>query len=270
VGRGAARGEEALSAGDPFRFTTIAHQGRDLLGPVSAETLDAMIGSLASALDAAGVSQPRVLDVGCGKGEMLVRTLERLGGRGIGIGIEPNSAFAADARARIAARLPADHAAVLESNLAQAALPDPTFTVVICAGALHAFGDWREALAGLRRLVAPGGFAIMGPGYWQQPPAPEYLAAFGGEEGEQQSLPLTLSAAEDAGWHVLVCHESSDEEWDAYEQAYAARTREWCDANPGDPDTPEFRERIERWNAAYHRWGRTTMGYALMVLRRVD
>lgn len=266
MGRGTARGEEALSEGDPFRFTTIAHRGRDLLGPVSAETLDAMIGELASALDAAGVSQLRLLDVGCGKGEMLVRTLELLGGRGIGV--EPNPAFAADARARIAARLPADQAAIVESELAQAALPDHAFTVVICAGALHAFGDWREALADVRGLVAPAGFAILGPGYWQRPPAPQYLAAFGGEEGEQQSLPLTLSAAEDAGWQVLVCHESSDEEWDDYEQGYAARVREWCDAHPGDPDTPGFRERIERWNAAYRRWGRTTMGYALLLLRR--
>ena len=268
MGRGAERGEEALSAADPFRFTTIAHQGRDLLGPVSAETLEAVIGELASALDAAGVSQLRVLDVGCGKGEMLVRTLELLGGHGLGV--EPNPAFAADARARIAARMPAAHAAIIEAELDQAPLPDHTFTLVICAGALHAFGDWHAALSGMRRLVAPGGLALVGPGYWQRPPAPEYLASFGGEEGEQQSLPLTLAAAEDAGWQVLGCHEASDAEWEDYEQSYATRVREWCDAHPGDPDTREFRERIEQWNAAYRRWGRTTMGYALLLLRRGD
>jgi ubiquinone/menaquinone biosynthesis C-methylase UbiE len=268
VGRGTERGEEALSTADPFRFTTIAHQGRDLLGPVSGETVDAMIGELASALDAAGISQLRVLDVGCGKGEMLVRTLEVLGGRGVGV--EPNPAFAADARARIVARMPADHAAIIEAELDQASLPDHTFTVVICAGALHAFGGWREALTGMRRLVASGGLALMGPGYWQQPPASEYLAAFGGEEGEQESLPRTLSAAEDAGWQVLACHESSDAEWEDYEQSYAAQVRAWCAAHADDLDAPAFRERIETWNAAYRRWGRTTMGYALLLLRRGD
>jgi len=268
VGRGAERGEEALSTADPFRFTTIAHESRDLLGPLSAASLDALLTRLARALKPTAASEPRVLDVGCGKGEMLVRTIERVGGRGLGL--EPNPSFAADARRRIARRLSPERAVVIGAELEKTPLPQGTFTVGVCTGALHAFGDWRAALAGMRRLVAAGGYALLGPGYWKQPPAREYLAAFGGEEGEQESLPLTLKAAEDAQWQVLECHQSTESEWDEYEHAYAAQMRAWCDAHADELDASEFRERIERWNAAYHRWGRTTMGYALLLLRRGD
>jgi len=271
VGRGAGRREEALTAPDPYRFTTIAHQGRDLLGPVSIANLDVLLTRLtrlARALKSVPADKAQVLDVGCGKGEMLVRTLERLPGHGLGI--EPNPAFAADARQRLARRLPAGRGVIVQATFEDTPLPDGAFTVGLCAGALHAFGDWRAALTGMRRLVTSGGFALMGPGFWKKPPAPEYLAAFGGEEGEQQSLPLTLDAAEAAGWQVLDCHQSTDDEWDEYEHSYAAHMRAWCDGHSEDFEAPAFRERIETWNAAYHRWGRTTMGYALVVLKRAD
>jgi hypothetical protein len=44
--------------------------------------------------------------------------------------------------------------------------------------------------------------------------------------------------------------------------------REWLAANPSDADAEPFRRRIEAWNAAYKRWGRETMGFVTMVMRR--
>jgi len=266
VGRGArpAPGaRQALSAPDPFAFTTLAHEGRALLGPVDAASVEALLAQLPPAAEA---TPPHVLDVGCGKGEILARTLARVGGRGLGL--EPNPSFAAAARTRLARDLPADRAVVLEARLADVPLPEHAFAVAICTGALHAFGDWRDALAGLARLVPAGGVALLGPGYWRRPPEPAYLEAFGGREDEQHSLPETLAIAEDAGWQVIACHESTPAEWDDYEGAYAARVRAWCDRHPDDPAAAEHRARIERWADAYAQWGRDTMGYALVLARR--
>lgn len=253
----------------PFRFTTIAHASHTFLGPVSEASVDALLARVAASgagAGAAAAGAARIIDVGCGKGELLVRALERLDGSGVGV--EPNPAFADATRVRIAARLAPGTAAVIESRLENALVAPHTFTLGICTGSLHAFGDWRAALRGMQRLVTPGGRALMGPGYWQQPPHRDYLAALGGSEDEQHSLLATLAIAREEGWQVEACHESTTREWDTYEHAYAANVRAWCDANPADPDAKAFRERIDAWTRAYAKWGRGTMGYALVLLRR--
>lgn len=43
-----ARGQAALTPGGAYRFTAIAHAGRDLLGPVTAAAVDAMLARVAA------------------------------------------------------------------------------------------------------------------------------------------------------------------------------------------------------------------------------
>lgn len=244
---------------DPFRFTTIAHSSHTWLGPLGEASVDQLLARIP------GASDGHVLDVGCGKGELLVRAIERLGGTGTGV--EPNPAFAADARARAAGRLAPETVRILEARLADAALPDHSSSLGICTGSIHAFGDWRAALQGMAKLVSPAGHALLAPGYWKRPPEPAYLSALGGGEDQQHSLLATTAMARAHGWQVIACHESTLPEWDAYEQAYAANVLAWCRANPTDPDAAGFAARIEKWATAYRKWGRDPMGYALMLLR---
>lgn len=243
-----------------WRFTSIAHAGRSLLGPVSDARVDQFLARVSSR------RHTRVLDVGCGKGEWLVRALERLGGTGVGI--EPNPAFATEARERAAIRLGPDRVRIEECDYFRGILGSERFSLVLCTGSLHAFGDWDAALDAVAKLVRPEGLALMGPGYWKMEPAHEYLELLGAEPGEMHSLEDTVARAEARGWRVAEVHESTPAEWDDYEHAYAANVRRWCDANPNDPDAPGFRVRIDRWADAHARWGRDTMGYALLLLLR--
>jgi len=229
-----------------------------LLGPVSDATADAMLARLPER----GLT--RVLDVGCGKGELLVRALERCGGTGVGV--EPNPSFAAEARARADRLLGPGRARIDEAEFDAARLAGERFPLVICTGSLHAFGDWAAALRGVAALVAPSGYALLGPSYWKREPAPKYLEVIGARADELTPLRETLATAAAGGWSVVAVHESTPAEWDGYELRYAANVRAWCAAHAADPDSRGFLERITRWSAAYGRWGRDCLGYALVLL----
>jgi len=247
-----------------FRFTTIAHAGRALLGPLSAESVEGLLASID--LRPPGGERAAVLDVGCGKGEILVRAMRRFGATGTGV--DPNPAFLSEAKARAAGVALQDDIDLRCATFDEAGLPPGAFDLAICTGATHAFGDLGAALAGLAGLVRGHGWAMLGHGYWRREPAAEYLAAFGGSADELAPLEATLGAAAGSGWTLAAHHVSTPAEWDDYELAYAATMRAWLGADPDDPDAPAFRARIETWSAAYDRWGRGTMGFVTMLLRR--
>lgn len=248
----------------PFRFTTLAHAERTLLGPLSPESVDALLSGIT--IQRPPLTRARVLDVGCGKGEILLRAMRRFGATGTGI--EPNPAFAAEVLARARAQGLEGDLVLHETPVAAAPIDGATFDLGICTGASHAFGDTPDALAALARLVPKGGWGVFGAGYWKREPDAEYLAAFGGSADELRPLEVTLALPAEAGWTVLSYHASTPPEWDEYEGSYAGSMRAWLAANPADPDAEPFRRRIETWNAAYQRWGRDTMGFVTMVMRR--
>ncbi len=257
-------------AADRFRYTTIAHAGRALLGPLSVASVDALLARLAPGAPGApgtpGAAGPTVLDVGCGKGEILVRASLRLGADGTGV--DPNAAFVADARARARAAGIDERVVLHATTLADAPLAGAVFDLVICTGATHAFGDWPTALAAMAARTRPGGQALVGVGYWRCAPAAEYLAAFAGSADELAPLADTLATARAAGWRVLAAHESTHAEWDEYEHGYAGALLRWLAQHPNDPEAPAFHARMESWSAAYERWGRETMGFVTLVLAR--
>jgi len=86
---------------DHLKFTTIAHAGMAVCNPVGDEVLDDTLAVLAQRLPAFGAL---VLDVGCGKAEMLLRLAERYGVDGVGV--DSNHAFLAEARGQAEQRLP--------------------------------------------------------------------------------------------------------------------------------------------------------------------
>ena len=246
-----------------WRFTTIAHAGHRILGPLATDTIES---ALTRAAELSVSPCELVLDVGCGKGELLLRALQHLGGDGLGI--EPNPTFAAAARERARELGLAGRVTIEERRWQDLPAPPTGVALAICTGSVHAFGSFGDALQALRAIVAPGGLALVAPGYWQREPAAEYLVALGSTRDEQDDWDGTLARAEASGWRVRHAHASTRAEWDAYEHAYAANVRAWCAAHADDPDAPAFAERITGWSALVERHGLDTMGYALLLLQR--
>ena len=233
---------------DRARLSAITHQGLAFASPLSEAALEEAIGLLA--VPEGGTA----LDVGCGNGEVLARLKRRHGVTTMGI--EPSAAWAAAAHERVDL--------VHESTLADVAPMEGAWDVVVCIGASHAFGTWLGALAGVRRLVRPGGRALVGEGFWAREPSAAYLAALGAASADE--LPdrdSLLDAARACGWDVEDERIASAADWQRYEQTLVANGERYLAEHPDG--------RLREWlDAARARWaqpeGRETLGFALLTL----
>lgn len=247
-----------------FRFTSIAHARHRYLSPID----EPRVGWLLDRLEAHGLPRGgRLIDVGCGKAELLLRIAERFGGEAVGV--DPSPSFLRRAAAR-AASLGLDERATwrCESASAQALAGGP-YDFACSIGASHAFGTLEATIAELTSVLRPNGLLLVGDGHWRQRPAPEYLALLGGSEEEMTSHAAMLAMLTACGLTILDEWTSSEAEWDTYEGLYASTMREHLASHPDDPDRAAFAERIEGWSEGYRRWGRATLGFGL-ALCRVD
>lgn len=234
---------------DRDTLSAITHGGLPFANPLSEADVEEAIGLLA--IPAGGTA----LDVGCGNGEVLARVKRRHDVTTMGI--EPAARWAAAARERV----DVVHAA----PLAEVAPMEAAWDLVICIASSPAFGAWSDALAGLRRLVRPGGRALVGEGFWRRPPSEGFLAALGGATaGELPDHDGLIACALAVGWEVEDERIASDADWARYEETLIANG----ERHLAEHDAGELREWVA---AARARWehpdGRDTLGFALLTLR---
>jgi SAM-dependent methyltransferase len=113
---------------------------------------------LARLLDEAIPDDARVLDLGCGTGQM---TIFLANGKRQVVGADltrASLALAADA----ARRFGVERALFVETDLRRPGLAEGRFDVVLSLGVLHHTPDPRAAFASLARLARPGGVIVVG------------------------------------------------------------------------------------------------------------
>jgi len=231
---------------DRAEASRIAHGELRLWNPLGEEALDEVIGLLDLTPGA------RILDVGAGRGEVLRRVTARW----------DVSASGYDA----------DLALVEGTSLEVRDSPPPgPFDLVICIASSHALGGFPDALGALHELSEPGGQVLLGEGYWRRPPSEAYLEALGAAtQDELPDLMGLMRAAEEAGLTPLHSSVASEADWDRYEWRLILNAERWAAAHPDDPGAELLRERARR---ARERMtmpeGRDTLGFALVLLRRV-
>ncbi len=227
----------------------IAHGELRLWNPLSEATLDEAIGLLEPPPGG------RVLDVACGRAEVLRRVAERFDVEATGYDSD---------------------AALIESGppgldlQARDSPPPGPFDVVLCIAASHALGGFPDALGALSRLVRPGGELLLGEGYWRQQPSTDYLDALGGASADElPDYSGLMRAADEAGLTPLYSSVASEADWDRYEWRLILNAERWTAAHPADPGAEVL---LERARHARERMtmpgGRETLGFALVLLRR--
>jgi len=211
----------------------------------------------------------RALDIGCGRGEFLIRVLEAYGGHGLGIDIDADSIAAANENA--GRRLSAPFYEFREGDAQSEPVTPESFDLAVCLGSTHAYGlgdtAYPNALNSLLRVLRPGGLLLVGEGYWKQPPDPEYLKLIGEPLGIYHDHATNISFAEARGWIPLYAAVSSDDEWDHFEWSHRMRIEQQAARHP-DASSQSKLENSRKWRDGYLRWGRATMGFGFYLLMK--
>jgi len=245
---------------DPWKFFAITHREQVVCNPMSEEKLTRLVELLRLPTDA------KVVDIACGKGEFLVRLAETYGVRGTGVDISPF--FIADAERRLKVRAASAGITFTEMNGSDFRPDEPhSLDLVSCIGASWVFGGHAGTLEALSCMVKPGGWVIVGEPFWRQEPSADYLAASGVGRDDFGSHFSNAEAGERHGLHLVHAIVSNEDDWDRYEGLQWYATAEYARAHPDDPDLAEVVARVEKGKAAYLRWGRDTIGWAIYMFR---
>ncbi|GAA3145364.1 class I SAM-dependent methyltransferase [Planomonospora alba] len=244
----------------PLRFHEIAEGGHRILNPFTDEKL-ALLGEVARLRPGM-----RLLDLCCGKGEMLCRWAAEHGIEGVGVDISEVFLDAAHERAvelGVAGRIR------FERGDAGAYRAEPgAFDVVSCLGATWIGGGVEGTVKLMLPALAEDGILLVGEPYWTEEPPAAARAAFGFGPDDFTSLAGTFDRFEAAGTEVLEMVLADPDSWDRYAASQWWTVSDWLRANPGDPDAAEMRAFLERARRSHVEYGRRYLGWGVFVLRR--
>jgi SAM-dependent methyltransferase len=242
-----------------LRHHEIAEANHRILNPFTEEKLR-LLGELAGVAPGA-----RVLDLACGKGELLCRWAEWFGSGGVGVDLSP--VFLGAAVARSAELGVADRLTFIEGDAGTYEAEPGAFDVAACIGATWIGGGLAGTIDLLRPAVGRGGRILIGEPYWIEPPPGEAVAALGFGADEFVSLDGTLDRLDAAEVELIEMVLADGDSWDRYKAAQWRTIVDWLDANPADPDHDAMRSFLADGRRTYLRWGRRYLGWGVFVTR---
>ncbi|MEV6954221.1 class I SAM-dependent methyltransferase [Streptomyces sp. NPDC051183] len=240
------------------QISMIAHADHPIKSPLDDDSVSRL---LAHGLPR---GNERVLDLGCGTAEWLLRALATrpdLHAEGVDV-----SDLSLTHARRAASRLGVEERLVLHHQEAADFTSSQPYDLVISIGATHAFGGLLPTLAAARSHLAPGGRVLIGESFWDRAPSPEAVEMF----GDLADLGTTVDHVVADGWTPVHGHVSTRSELDAYEWACWGSLASWALDHPADPAGAQV---LETANAQRSQWlhgYRDSFGFLCLVLRRTS
>ena len=222
---------------DSARVGAIGHGEMPFHNPIPAGAIDTLIELLPLG------PGDRAIDVGCGRGELLIRVAEATGAGGVGL--DSSEAQIAAARRQASARVPAAELLFETRDAGTLVAPAGSFALAACVGSSHALGGLESTLARLTELTRPGGYILVGEGYWIRPALQPELDILGATEDELGDLAALLATGDHHDLRPVYLATATDEDWRRYEWTYVFNLDRYASANPGEPGIDLVRARAD-------------------------
>ncbi len=216
--------------------------------------------------ECAAAGPQTIVDIGCGWGELLQRVTARVPGAKAH-GIDSDLELLERGRAGAIKRGIAGRLEFVEYQGEDWTEPAD---LVICIGAVHAFGTGADALRELYKIVKPGGRLVFGDGIWNRTPTEADLVDMWPETttGDFLSLPDLVDVAVATGFRPLRVESVEQSEMDDFESQFLADKEVWLLENPDHPKAAEIRRQADAHRGWWLRGHRHLWGFAYLTLGR--
>lgn len=242
-----------------LKFTSIAHQYHDFCNPIHPQRVRQLVELFKLQ------PQAKVLDMGCGKGQLLLDICEAYQCQGLGVDF--CESFIKDARRRSKESQLEERVQFQQMDGRLFKSKENQYDLAICLGAENIFGGYRNALKTFKTWVKPGGQILILEGIWKTRPEDGYLQLLGIDpaEFEMQTHADTVKIGEAEDLALAYSLVSTEAEFDHYEGLYWLGIEKYALENPDDPDIEEFLMRIRRWKSGYFKWGRQALACGIYL-----
>lgn len=192
------------------KFSYIAHKKHKFCNPIGERKTERMLNLVQLK------NNDKVIDIGAGKCEALIRLIEKYNVTATGIDISER--FIEEARSNSINRINSDRLNLIKGNVQSiiSDCPDASYDLGICIGSTHALGGFENTIRELKKCVKAGGYIIIGECYWKSKPSNEYLTELGAKESDYKTHYGNIKAAEELDLISLWSLVASDENMNAY------------------------------------------------------
>ena len=193
-----------------LNLKNISERYMELVNPTSPQKV-LTIGQMAGLKEGS-----RVIDFGCGYGQVLALWAQQFGISGIGIDIREHAC--ARARQKMAERGLADRIEIVCGNAAEYRFEKHAFDVAACIGATFIWDGYRLTIRKMKEAIRPDGKLVIGEAYWLKGTVPpEFAQQEQSVHTEYQLLHMAREEGFDFEYVVRASHD--DWEWSARSQS---------------------------------------------------
>ncbi|MDP6824481.1 MAG: methyltransferase domain-containing protein [Dehalococcoidia bacterium] len=244
---------------DIWKYYAVTHADHLVCNPTSEAKLEELVNLLPLQ------SGARVLDIACGKAELLIRIADHHDASGVGVDI---SSYETEvARQRVAERRLDDRVEIVLMGGADYDAAPGSFDLAMCIGATWVWDGYVGTIEALKKIAKPGGLIAIGEPFKMHEPSAEYENAEPGLVANLVTHAENVAIAVNAGLTPLYAIVSSQDDWDRYEGLQWRAAEAFAVENPDDPDLPELLARMRENRTVYLRHARDTLNWAIYLFR---